>query len=534
MAEVAGVFDVVLRGGWIADGTGAPLWRADLAITGTRIAATGHLPAAAGRTELDVSGRYLMPGFIDAHVHADACAAEPATQLAALRQGVTTLILGQDGISFAPATAGTIRTVSEYFGAVNGACPAELAELAEQDGGCTTADLLAHYDRAGALNVAYLAPAGTIRMEVMGFSPEAPDGGQLTAMRRLVEGALEDGALGLSTGLEYVPGRFADAAELTAMCGPVAAAGAVYVTHMRGYEERAWQGMAEVARIAGGSGAAAHVSHYHGPANMLTGLIGRCRADGLDVTFDSYPYLRGSSILAMVALPQDIQAGPPEQVRARLADGEVRRALAKDWFPAIEDRLGRITLSYAGAASWSWTEGLALRAAADRAGMTPGELVCELVMSSEQGAGCVFGQPPTNTDDDVRALLRHEAHLAGSDGILIGGRPHPRAWGTFARLLGRHTRDLGDWSWAQAAVHLAGHPARRLGLAGRGLLVPGYVADIAVVDPAAVTDLADYADPRRPAIGVDHVLVGGELALRDGELTGARPGRALRRGEEPS
>jgi N-acyl-D-amino-acid deacylase len=520
------VFDVVLRGGWVADGTGAPPWRADLAVSGTRIAAVGHIPAGTGEAELDVTGRYLMPGFIDTHIHADACAADPATQLAALRQGVTTLILGQDGLSFAPASAATIRAVSAYFGPVNGACPAELAD------GCSVADLLAHYDQAGALNVGCLAPAGTIRAEVMGFAPDAADAGQLAAMRRLVEQALEDGALGLSTGLEYVPGRYADAAELAALCAPVAAAGAVYVSHIRGYEAQAWRGMAELSRIAAASGAAAHVSHYHGPANMLTRLLRDCRDQDLDVTFDAYPYLRGSTILAMVALPADLQEGPPERTRERLAEPRVRQALASDWFPAIDDVLDGITLSYAGAADWTWAEGLPLREAAGRAGLAAGELVCELVAASARGAGCVFRQPPTNTEDDLRALLRHEAHMAGSDGILMGGRPHPRAWGTFARLLGRHTRELGDWTWGQAALHLAGHPARRLGLAGRGLLRAGYAADVAVVDPATVTDVASYDDPRQPAAGVDLVLVGGELALRGGTLTGARPGRSLRRNEE--
>ncbi len=208
----------------------------------------------------------------------------------------------------------------------------------------------------------------------------------------------------------------------------------------------------------------------------------------------------------------------------------MRAALARDWFPAVADVLDRITLAYIGSADWAWAEGLTLPAAARQAGLAAGELVCELVAASETGAGCVFGHPPTNTEADRRALLRHEAHMGGSDGILLGRAPHPRAWGTFARLLGRYTRTLGDWSWGQAALHLAGHPARRFGLAGRGLLRPGYVADVVVLDPAAVTDTATYERPRSLAEGVDHVLVSGQFALSDGDLTGARPGRALRRG----
>jgi N-acyl-D-amino-acid deacylase len=519
------VFDVLLRGGWVVDGTGAPPWRADLAVGGDRIAAIGQLSEATASVEVDAAGRYLMPGFVDTHVHADALAATGDVQLAALRQGVTTLLLGQDGVSFAPASARTIRAVGEYFGPVNGPCPDELAA------GCSVAGLLSFYDRAGALNVGYLAPAGTIRAEVMGYDPAPATVGQIAAMRALVEAALADGALGLSTGMDYEPGRFADVAEVAALCAPVAEAGAVYVSHIRGYEAEAWRGMAELTQIARDSGAAAHVSHYHGPAGMLSGLLDAGRDEGLDLTFDSYPYQRGSSILAMVVLPPELRAGEPGRLRERLAEPGVRAGLARDWFPAQADLLDRITLAYIGSADWAWAEGMALPAAARQAGMPAGELVCEVLAASPAGAGCVFGHPPTNTDADLRALLRHEAHMGGSDGIFLGRAPHPRAWGTFARLLARHTRELGDWSWGRAALHLAGHPARRFGLAGRGLLRPGWVADVAVLDPATVADTAWYDQPRSLATGVDHVLVSGQLVLRDGDLTGARSGRALRRGQ---
>lgn len=520
------MFDVLLRGGWAVDGTAAPPWPCDIAVSGGRIVAMGRLDNAVAVREVDASGRYLLPGLVDAHAHADALATTEDAQLATLRQGVTTLVLGQDGISFAPASAATLDAVSRYFAAVNGPRPESLA------GGCSVADLLDHHDRAGALNVAYLAPAGTIRAEVLGFVDAEACDSDLAAMRAHVERALADGAVGLSTGLEYVPGRFADTEELAALCAPVAAAGGVYVTHMRAYEAEAWRGMAEVSAIARNAGVSAHVSHFHGPANMLTALVDDARSAGLDLTFDSYPYLRGNSILAMVALPGDLQDGGPDETLARLSDPSTRRRLAAEWFPGIADALDRITLSHVGTPDWSWAEGLALPEAAERAGMAPGDLVCELVSASGLRAGCVFTQPPTNTEADVRALLRHEAHMGGSDGILLGGHPHPRGWGTFARYLARHTRDLGDWTWGQAALHLAGHPARRFGLAGRGVLRPGAVADIAVVDPVGVTDRADYSHPKKLAAGVDHVVVGGELALCDGALTGAKPGRALRRGEE--
>ena len=516
------MFDVLLRGGWVVDGSGSPPVRSDVAISGDRIAAVGRLAAAAA-AEVDATGRYILPGFIDAHIHADAFADTDAASEAALRQGVTTLILGQDGISFAPASEATTSAVSRYFAAVNGPCPDPLAH------GCTVAELLDHYDRASAVNVAYLAPAGTIRVEAMGYSDAPADPEQLAIMQAAVERALDDGAVGLSSGLEYVPGLYARSEELAALCAPVAAAGAPYVTHMRGYEAEAWRGLAEVVDIAQRSGVATHISHLHGPANMITGILDDARNAGVDITFDSYPYLRGSTIVAMVALPKEFQRGGPDATLARLADPAERARLAREWFPAIGDTLARITLAYVGSAEWSWAEGRALTDVADDVGMPVGELVCELVAASDLAAGCVFAQPPTNTDADMRALMQHEAHMAGSDGIMVGSHPHPRAWGTFARFLGRHTRDLHDWTWGQAAVHLAGHPARRFGLATRGLIRAGFAADLAIVDPAAVADRADYANPRMTATGIDDVLVNGTFALRDGRLTGAHPGHGLRR-----
>ena len=310
----------------------------------------------------------------------------------------------------------------------------------------------------------------------------------------------------------------------------MAAAGAVYVSHLRGYEADAWRGMRELTEIVRRAGVAGHVSHYHGPAGMLTGLLDDARGQGLDVTFDSYPYLRGSTILGMLALPGEVQAGGPDATLRRLAQPATRQRLARDWFPAIGGVLDRITLAYIGAAEWSWAEGAALTRGGQHGRAGPG------------GAGlrAAHGQPARGrlrvrpAADQHRSRPARAATARGAagrlDGILLGRWPHPRGWGAFARLLGRHTRELGDWTWGQAAVHLAGHAARRFGLAGRGLLRPGSHADVAIVNPATVQDQADYANPRQPARGIHHVLVNGRFALRDGKLTGEHPGRALKRG----
>ncbi|MEV7005830.1 amidohydrolase family protein [Streptosporangium sp. NPDC051022] len=504
-------FDVLIRNGWVLDGTGAPAFLADVGITGDEITAVGRLTGAEAETVIDASGRHVMPGMIDCHAHGDALVLTPEVQLAALRQGVTTFVLGQDGLSYAPtSTAEAFAYATRYFAAVNGTHPSA-------DGPLGVRELLAGYDRATALNTAYLLPHGTIRYDVMGPAERAASAGELAAMLARVERGLSEGAVGLSTGLEYAPGRYADAAELAALCAPLGSL--PYVTHMRGYGAKAGTGMAEVTDIARRSGAAVHVSHYHGPAATLLPLVDEARRDGLDVTFDTYPYLRGSTILAMVALPSWIPAADTGRALELLESEPI------EWDETIWPR---ITFSHVPGAEWA--EGLTLPEAAAGAGAEPGEFCRRILIDTRLEAGCVMARPDEGPEgeESVRAILRHPGHTGGSDGIYVGGHPHPRGYGAFARMLGHHVRETGDWTLEQAVVHIASHPARRFGLAGRGLIRRGQVADVVVFDAAAVSDQATYADPRVPATGVGDVIVSGVAVLTGEKLTGATPGRALR------
>ncbi|MGI8867987.1 MAG: N-acyl-D-amino-acid deacylase family protein [Mycobacteriales bacterium] len=521
--------DLLIHGGTVVDGTGAPARRADVLVDGTRITGVvdGGL-AETDRTEagtvVDATGRLVFPGFVDTHIHGDAAIlTDPAAQLASLRQGVTTWILGQDGVSFAPGGSETAGYAGRYFGAINGPAPEPLAS------GCTVGELLAAYDGAAAVNAAYLIPAGTVRAEVIGLTGRRADDGDVAAMRALVEQGLADGAVGLSTGLDYVPGRFADAAEIGALCGPVAAAGRPYVSHIRYYEARTDEGLAEVRRIHAASGVAPHVSHFHGPGRWLHDMVEDMRSDGIDTTYDSYPYVRACSIIAMLLLPAWVQEGGIDAALERLSDPAVLARLRSDWFPTVSDVVPRVRLAYVAAPEWSWSEGMPLDAAAARARMPVGDFVCTILRDSALVASGVFGQPRSG-EADLELLLRSDAHMGGSDGIPLGGHPHPRFWGAFARFLAHHTRDRGDWTWEQAAVHLASRPAQRFGLAGRGSVRSGAVADLVTVDPQRVADRATYEDPKRLASGIDDVIVSGAPVLRGGALTGTRAGRALRFG----
>ncbi len=518
-------FDLILRNGWVIDGSGGPAYRADVAVLDTMIAAMGRLEGAEAPRVIDVSNRYVVPGFIDTHVHGDLMLLADPVHAPALRQGVTTYIIGQDGSSFAPASPATLDYMRRYTAGFNGN-PSSVDYCWR-----TIEEYLQQFDRRTALNVAYLVPNGNVRMEVMGLDPRPANDGEIRAMQRLVREGMDAGAVGLSTGLDYIPSRYADAREIARLCEAIVRDDGVYVSHIRAYGPNAAVGVEEVYEIAKASGAAAHISHYNGPAELLLPLIDRGRASGFDLTFDTYPYLAGSTILGMVALPPWVQEGGIEPTLERLTDARIRKRLNEEWFSTTTPYpLDTTTITMTANPDWRWAEGLKVVEAAERAGRPPGDFVCEILAANGMAVGIFGFRPGDRTEADVRAILRHDAHMAGSDGIFCGGYPHPRGWGAFARYLGYHTRQLGDYTWPEAVTHLSAHAARRYRLTDRGMLRPGFAADIAVFDPDTVTDRSTYAQGRALAEGVEHVLVNGTLALHNGEPTGARPGRALRRG----
>lgn len=518
-------YDLIARGGWVIDGSGGPAFRADVAVLNGMIFEVGHLGDSTAQKVLDVTGLYVVPGFIDAHVHGDLMLLADPIQLPALRQGVTSYIIGQDGCSFAPGSRSTIDYMRRYTAGFNGN-----PDTIQYDWNGVE-EYLARFDRQVAINVAYLIPNGNVRIEVMGHDPRPASDDELKAMQRLVREGMDAGAVGLSTGLDYLPSRHADAREIASLCEAIVGDDGVYVTHMRAYGQNAPIGMEEVYEIVRRSGVAAHISHYNGPAEILLPLIDKGLASGFDLTYDTYPYLAGSTILGMVALPPWVQEGGIEATLERLINLDVRSRLQLEWFSNITQYpLEKMHLAMVADPAWSWAEGLTVADAAAQAGLTPCNFVCNILVASGMAVGVVNFRANDRTEEDVRAILRHPSHMAGSDGIFRGGFPHPRGCGAFARYLGYHTRTLRDYNWPEAITHLTTHAARRYRLTDRGLVRPGYVADLAMFDPLTVTDRSTYAAGRTLAEGVKHVVVNGVLALENGEPTGATPGRALRRG----
>jgi len=477
-------------------------------------------------TVIDGDGRLLLPGFVDAHAHADGLLFDPEVQLALLRQGVTSVIGGQDGVSYAP---GDGAYAGEYFAAINGAHPSY------RGGGVAT--LLAGYDGTTALNAGTLVPAGTVRHEICGRSTDAATPAELAEMQALVADGLAAGALGISTGLDYVPGVFAQTDELARLAEPVAAAGAVYVSHLRGgYEANSAAGIAEVEAIARHSGIAVHVSHFHAEPPIVHDLMRGLAASGIDATFDAYPYTRGCSILAMPILPASLTVRPTREVLAVLADPAERDRLLADWFPTIVDypSLGpdwpaMLTFAHIAAPEYAWAHGLTLDAAARRAGTDPASLALDVLAASRLEVNVVMSVRNERTPAELASILAHPRALGGSDGIFVGAHPHPRARGTFARYLRSLVIEQGAIGWAGAAALVSTRAADRFGLGRRGRIRPGWIADLVLVDPHRVRDRATYEQPTALAEGIDDVLVAGVPVLAGGALTGATPGRGIRR-----
>lgn len=515
---------LVMRGGTIVDGEG--MRRADVAVEGDVVSAVGEIVAEPDDHVIDCRGRYVLPGFVDTHSHVDGLMEDESVQRSLLMQGVTTVIAGQDGVSYAPGDGVYAR---EYFAAINGAHPSY--------SGGGVAEYLAAVDGRSRLNLAYLVPAGTVRWEVCGRSKVPADDAQRAAMVALVDRGMREGAVGLSTGLDYVPGVFATADEIAALCAPVARDGGIYVTHMRGgYEDNSAAGIEEIARIAAISGTRIHISHFHAQAHIVRNQLSALRGAGVDATFDAYPYSRGCTLLGMPLLPPELSVLPADTVVEIISDPAERRRLRRDWFPAVERNasLGpawpsMIALAHVAAPEFAWAHGLTLEDAAARAGTDAVDLALDVLTASRLQVNAVMAVRYERPATELARIFSHPGHMGGSDGIFVGAHPHPRARGTFARYLRAYVREMEEWSWPDAVRHLSATPVTRFGLGRRGHVAPGWVADLIVVDPRTVTDTATYDDPLGYAIGIDDVLVAGEPVLAGGALVNSAPGRGLRR-----
>ncbi|MDB4893790.1 MAG: D-aminoacylase [Firmicutes bacterium] len=537
-------FDLVIRNGRVVDGTGNPWFHADIGIVGDRIVTIGAIADAGAAQVIDAAGRVVSPGFIDMHTHSDLMVFVEPDLPAKVMQGITTDFLTQDGISVAPVSAATKPIWRKMLAGLNGDPPIEW-----------TWNSLGEYMTALAqarpgINLATLIPYGNVRAEVVGFGPGSPDASQLEQMKALIAQGMQEGAFGMSLGLVYQPEVYATTAELTELYKVVGQYGGIMVVHMRNEGDLLLEAADEVIAICKAAGCPLHISHLKvaGKRNWAKGALllekmAQARAGGLDVTFDQYPYTAGSTIFH-ACLPPWATEGGVEKIVARLQEPELRARIAWE----IEHMVGsdrptddptlRFWDNFAGSAGWDGVvitavtrpehkhmEGQSVAALAAAQGVSPTDFTCDLLIAEQCAVSmAVF----ISSEENVERFLAHEFGTIGSDGLLVG-KPHPRSYGTFPRILGHYVREKGLLSLPAMIRRMTSLPAQRLGLHDRGLLRPGMKADIVVFDPDTIAEVGTYAHPRQYPVGIEAVVVNGAVTVADGALTGARRGEILRR-----
>lgn len=502
----AQTFDILIRGARVYDGSGNPWFLADVGIRGGRIAAAGRLGQAQARQVVEARGLALAPGFIDGHSHGLAGLRRHPDAENLIRQGVTTIIEGPDGS--APLPLGPVLEEMERL--------------------------------RPAVNIGLLAGHGTIRSRVMGaeMRPAAPE--EVERMEGLVRGAMLDGAFGLSTGLFYVPGNYAAPGEIIALARVAGAMGGVYTSHMRDETRGVVESVQETIRTGAESGLPVQVTHHKiigkenwGRSRETLRLISEARRRGVDVTVDAYPYTASSTGTGAL-FPQWAMAGGARAFAERLAAPEARAPIKAEIVHRILDDRGGGDAANVVLASCPFDGALAGKSLADLArarGWTPdAEHAAEIAIELQSKGGCSAIYHAIS-EEDVERILAFRWTMVASDGGVVApgeGVPHPRNYGTFARVLGRYVRERNLMPLEEAVWKMTGLPAQRFGLWDRGLVRPGLRADLVLFNPETVADRADFRNPHQYAVGIEAVWVNGVCEMEAGRLTGARGGEALR------
>ena len=504
-AAAATDYDLLVRGARVVDGTGSPWYRADVGVRAGVIAAVGALDAASATTVVEARDLVLAPGFIDAHTHVEEEIERHPEAANFLRDGVTTVVTGNCGSS---------RTDLAAF----------FARLESLRPGPNVASLIGHND---------------VRRQVMGVEARRADARELAAMRALVETAMRDGAVGLSTGLIYAPGTWADTAEVVALAEAAAAHGGVYATHLRSESLELLPALAEALEVGARARIPVAISHLKlasprmwGRAEEVLALLDRARRDGVDVVADQYPYEWSATGLETL-LPPWAHAGGRERLRERLADAATRARIAREMRDRLADE-GYRDYAYAVVAACDFDRALEGKSIPEvnrlrgrKAGVA-NEILTVLELAERGGAHMVFRKMSAA---DVERILRHpDVAVASDGGIVVPGEgvPHPRSYGSNARVLAEYVRSRQVLTLEQAVRRMTSLPARTFDLRDRGVIREGAAADLVLFDPERVRDTATMAAPHGYSQGFALVVVNGTVAVADDALTGARPGRALR------
>jgi N-acyl-D-amino-acid deacylase len=493
-------YDIVIRDASIVDGTGAPASEASLGIRADRIATVGEI-AERGAVEIDARGLTVAPGFIDVHSHDDWAVFITPEMDFKVMQGVTTDVVGNCGMGAAPNPAAAV-----IFGALHGPS-AKVPQWTDYAGYFRAVD-----EHPPSINVAVLAGHGSLRLGAMGNAKREPTAAEMATMRGWLRDAIDAGAVGLSTGLIYEPGRYARTEEIIELAREMRGSGALYASHMRNEANRLVDSVRETIRIGEEAGVAIQISHHKasgienwGMVRESLELIDAARAAGIDVSADQYPYTSGSTVLSAV-----LQNGGLDESGARGGMGMIP-----------PERI--LIASVPSHPQW---EGSRLDAIAAEMDLGAFEAARKIV-AHDPGTVVVLD---LMNEDDVRTVMAHRSTMIGSDGLAMGGKPHPRLYGTFPRVIGHYAREGGLLTLEEAIHRMTGMAAEKFHLRDRGVIREGAFADLVIFDAKEILDTGTYADPRRYPTGISHVFVNGTAVVRDSAHVGARPGRALRRG----
>jgi N-acyl-D-amino-acid deacylase len=516
------VFDFVIRGGEVIDGSRAKRFRADVGITGGRITAVGDLSDAEAREVIDASGKIVAPGFVDVHNHSDAWLLKTPHLTSKTMQGFTTEVIMADGISYAPLSPNNAREWITYLRALNA------LRYEEYTGWLTLEEYRAGLDRKNVQNSIPHVPYANVRVLAAGWGRATPDDYQMRQIVAEVQKGMEAGAVGLSTGMDYVTQWWASTEELADACAPLVEKQGLYVTHMR-YKRGTMRALKEAVEIGKRAGIPVHISHLKGSteqaAEEILTYIDKVARNEVSFSFDVYPYLPGSTMLNYW-LPYEVYEQGPLSVLAHLKRPEVRAQMEEN---LRHVRLDQTHIAWLPGKENSKHQGKFLSDYIKEVGKTPGEALCDLLIEENLGVLLVMHM---GNDDLIAPFLAHDCYMMGSDGIYHeDGVVHPRQYGSAARVLGPAVRK--GWLTLEDAVYkLSGYPAERFGLVERGQIREGWWADVVVFDADNVKDLATYEDPHQYATGIEQVLVNGVRVIANSapvtELPEVLPGRALR------
>ena len=526
-------FDLLIRNGEVIDGTGMPRQRIDLGIVGDSITGMGQLSACHGKQTIDATGRVVAPGFIDIHTHSDLTLLAYPEAASRTRQGITTEVIGNCSYSPYPVTEQVRQFMAPCL--TQGHCQPDWS-WNDLEGFRQCLEQL-----GVAVNVVPLVGHGSIRIAAMGVDRRAPSATELKHMQALSADAMDQGAFGLSSGLTLAPSSYAETDELVAISQVVGAKGGFYATHSRlwaGYHFRAVDEAIEIGRSAN---LPVQISHQtiidnrcFGQAKAIVARMEQARSDGVDVLYDVYPYTAGATKCDQL-LPDCALEGGAESLLQRLGNAKSRariRDAAKDgWFNDIPWQWECIQLAHVIDPAYQHFVGHSLAEVAEMLQMEPLDCLLHLIETQQNDVSVVM----FNRDEaDVQFFLAHPLSMIGSDGSALTpreqalrGKPHPRYYGTFPRVLGRYVRELGVLTWEAAIYKMTGAPAARLGLKDRGILARGKKADIVVFDSQTIIDLATFAEPHCFPEGIDHVVINGEVVVTPAGITANRPGRVL-------